>query len=292
MKSCSIAPRRLVWLSTLLAVVLTCPVSADDDDDVAFYQKKGFVVVGETLPGGYLFEGCEVGEEILLDNGQTFVCAESILPTDFDPLPDVFILKHSMTGEIKVAFGTHSFEGIRRTAVKGTLQGAATAEPTPAPRPARAPLGAAVPAPVPEPKVSPPPGPKPLPPAFGSPANATPPSQVKLIAPIMGTWRTSAAVSGAQVDVVAMLDADGNFNRFERWSFGLTVQVWGTYVASPITPTQVQLSQRPTGWEPKEWCIRGDVCTALSYPEGATQFTFLDADTIRDDNTKAVYKRE
>jgi tetratricopeptide (TPR) repeat protein len=144
---------------------------------------------------------------------------------------------------------------------------------------------------------SPPPGPKPIPPAIAATPLASntaspPPSPVKLIAPIAGTWRTSATIGGAQVEALAMLDPNGNFNRFERWSFGLTVQIWGTYTASPISATQLHMSQTPIGWDPKEWCVGGSRCTPLNYPVSATQFTFIDPDTVRDETTQATYRRQ
>jgi tetratricopeptide (TPR) repeat protein len=144
---------------------------------------------------------------------------------------------------------------------------------------------------------SPPPGPKPIPPAIAATPPATtaaapPPSSVELIAPIAGTWRTSATIEGAQVEALAMLDPNGNFNRFERWSFGLTVQIWGTYTVSPISATQLHMSQTPIGWDPKEWCVDGSRCTPLNYPVSATQFTFIDPNTVRDETTQATYRRQ
>jgi tetratricopeptide (TPR) repeat protein len=144
---------------------------------------------------------------------------------------------------------------------------------------------------------SPPPGPKPIPPSIAAAPPATtaaapPPSPVKLVAPIAGTWRTSATIGGAQVEALAMLDPNGNFNRFERWSFGLTVQIWGTYTVSPISTTQLHMSQTPVGWDPKQWCVGGSRCTPLNYPASATQFTFIDADTLRDETTQATYTRQ
>jgi tetratricopeptide (TPR) repeat protein len=153
------------------------------------------------------------------------------------------------------------------------------------------------PAPASAPAPTPAPGPKPIPPALATtvpaPSTAAPPiSPAKLIAPIAGTWRTNATVGGAQVDAIAMLDPNGNFNRFERWNFGLTVQIWGTYSVSPMSATQLHMSQTPTGWDPKEWCVGGARCTPLNYPVSASQFTFIDADTIRDETTQAIYKRQ
>lgn len=121
---------------------------------------------------------------------------------------------------------------------------------------------------------------------------APPPTHVRLIAPVDGTWKAHATLGGASVDAIAMLNPDGSFNRFERWDFGLTVQIWGTYSVAAIAPTRFQLSQRPTGWEPKEWCVAGNICKPLSFPAAATQFTFLDANRLRDDQTQVIYERQ
>lgn len=308
-----------------IAAALPGTVWAEGGDDAAFFKQKGFVVVAETFADEPVFEGCEVGMRVPLDNGQTFECAvNGEIPLEV--YPEVVILRHPASGEVKVVIATYEFPG--------TLHGAPSLPPAPPPGartaamppiqppppgaipppaapavmapPAVAPAVAAKPfldmTPMAPPPVTPagattapPPGPKPFPSSLAAPvtpATAPPPSPIRLVAPITGTWRTSAIVSGSQVDAVAMLDEDGNFNRFERWSFGFTVQVWGTYNVAPISPTKLQLTQRPTGWEPKQWCVRGGLCTTLSYPETAAQFTFLDANTIRDDNTQAVYRRE
>jgi hypothetical protein len=313
MKTRSATVRPLAWLCGAMAIALACPGYAEEGDDVAFYKGKGFVVIAETSVDEPVFEGCEVDMVVPLANGQSFVCAENgSIPLEV--YPDAVILRHPASGEIKVVIATYG--------LKGVLQGTPKPEPAAKPSPARtapavavtapppavaappvaAPVAApAVAAPPPPPTPSPtpatnattpPPGPKPFPPALAAPAPVPAPAQVELIAPVAGTWRTSAVVSGSQVEAVAMLDANGNFNRFERWSFGLTVQIWGTYVVSPIEPTRLQMTQRPTGWQPKEWCVRGSLCTALTYPESAAQFTFLDRNTLRDETTKAVYKRE
>lgn len=322
MKTRIIDARRLLALA--IAAALPGAVWAEGGDDAAFFKQKGFVVVAETFADEAVFEGCEIGMRVPLDNGQTFECAvNGEIPLEV--YPEVVILRHPATGEVKVVIATYEFPGTLRGApsLPSAPPGARTAAmppiqppppgaiPPPAPPavlapPAVAPAVAAQPfldmTPMATPPATPaggtaapPPGPKPFPSSLAAPvtqATAPPPSPIRLVAPITGTWRTSAIVSGSQVDAVAMLDEDGNFNRFERWSFGFTVQVWGTYNASPISPTKLQVTQRPTGWEPKQWCVRGGLCTTLSYPETATQFTFIDANTIRDDNTQAVYQRE
>ncbi|WP_295437875.1 HEAT repeat domain-containing protein [uncultured Thiodictyon sp.] len=262
--------------------------AAAAQDDVASYELKGFVVVDKTEVKSteedeFLFDGCAIGKQISLANGQTFVCQEDVtISPEF--AAEVVILKHPATDEVKVLIAEQPFAGT----LSGTTAPAVQTQPVPAPRPAPSVLAQPAPAP----------GPRPLPPGFGTPAPANtaqvapprPPAQ--LIASVVGSWKTTVVVGDGQVDGIAMLDADGNFNRFERWSFGLTVQIWGTYIVSPISPTLFQLSQKPTGWEPKEWCVRGTICKALNYPAAATQFTFLDADTLRDEQTQAIYKRQ
>ena len=316
-----VAARPVLWLSALLAVACAGPAGAEDNT-VAFYQEKGFVVVSETTVETtdgddiVLFEGCETGQEVPLANGQTFVCEDRgwISPEFW---AEVVILKHPTTGEVKVVIANHTFKGtLRGDADPASLAAALPASAPPVaqpvrPRPEPMPV-APPPAPTPgsQPSVfgdlrpvpaagPPPPGPKPLPPAFATPipspdvgSPSPPPLAATLIASVVGTWQTSLMLGGARVEGIAILDASGNFNRFERWDFGLTVQVWGTYTVSPISPTLFQLSQKPIGWEPREWCVRGSVCTELNYPAAATQFTFLDADTLRDEQTKAIYKRQ
>jgi|UPI00039E52D7 hypothetical protein len=315
-----LAARPVLWLSALLAVACAGPAGAEDNT-VAFYQEQGFVVIGETAvetTDGYdivLFEGCETDKEIPLANGQTFVCEDNgWIPGEF--WAEAVILKHPTTDEIKVVIANHTFKGtLRGEADPASLVAALPAATPPVAQPTQPhaePMPVASP-PVPTPGAQfpvvadlrpvpaavPPPGPKPLPPAFSTPAPSPdvgspspPPLAATLIASVVGTWQTSLMLGGARVEGIAILDASGNFNRFERWDFGLTVQVWGTYTVSPISPTLFQLSQKPTGWEPKEWCVRGSLCTELKYPAAATQFTFLDADTLRDEQTKAIYQRQ
>ena len=301
-----VAARPVLWLSALLAVAGAGPAGAEDNT-VALYQEKGFVVVGETAvettDGNdiVLFEGCETGQEVPLANGQTFVCEDSgWIPEAF--WAEVVILKHPTTGEVKVVIANHTFKGtLRGDADPASLVAAlpVSAPPVAQPAPRAEPMPVAPP-PAPALGPQPPaPGPRPLPPAFATPAPSPdvgspspPPLAATLIASVAGTWQTSLVLRGARVEGIAILDANGNFNRFERWDFGLTVQVWGTYTVSPISSTLFQLSQKPTGWEPQEWCVRDNVCTQLNYPAAATQFTFLDADRLRDEQTKAVYKRQ
>ncbi|AUB82540.1 hypothetical protein [Candidatus Thiodictyon syntrophicum] len=321
-----VAARHVLWLSVLLVVAGASPADAEDsdrveDDTVAFYQGKGFVLVSTTeveVAEGYdfiLFEGCETGKEIPLANGQTFVCEDDgAISAEF--MADVSILKHPTTGETKVVIANRTFKGtLKGIADPASLVAALPVAAPPAPQPSPpvaeprpvAPPPAPAPGPQPPafgdlrpvPSPAPPPGPRPLPPTFATPAPAPgvgPPSpqppSATLIAPVVGTWHTSLVLGGARVEGIAILEANGNFNRFERWDFGLTVQVWGTYTVSPISSTLFQLSQKPTGWEPQEWCVRDNVCTQLNYPAAATQFTFLDADRLRDEQTKAVYKRQ
>jgi hypothetical protein len=303
-----VAARPVLWLSALLAVAGADPAGAEDNT-VAFYQEKGFVVVGETAvettDGNdiVLFEGCETGQEVPLANGQTFVCEDSgWIPEAF--WAEVVILKHPTTGEVKVVIANHTFKGtLRGDADPASLVAALPVAAPPVAQPAQPraePMPAVAPPPVPALGPQPPaPGPRPLPPAFATPAPSPdvgspspPPLAATLIASVAGTWQTNLVLRGARVEGIAILDANGNFNRFERWDFGLTVQVWGTYTVSPISPTLFQLSQKPIGWEPREWCVRGSVCTELNYPAAASQFTFLDADTLRDEQTKAIYKRQ
>lgn len=312
----------LLPLTALFALTSAGPGLAVEDS-VASLQAQGYTVLANTEvevgdDEAVLFEGCEVGKEVLLTNRQSFVCEEEYL-IEPEFAPDAVILRHPTTGATRLLVEGHAYVG----SLKGTAS-APVAVPGPAPVPAAAsaPVAATVPSPAPTPAPmpmpttplpaatpapapvagapTPVPGPRPLPPGFGGQGTtmadpgtaAPPPSTVRLIAPVAGSWATSANLGGARVEGLAMLNPDGTFNRFERWDFGLTVQVWGTYTATPITPTRFQLTQRPSGWDPKEWCVMGQVCQPLHYPVSAAQFTFIDANRVRDDQTQVVYERQ
>jgi hypothetical protein len=280
---------------------------------LASLQAQGYTVVGNTEidssydDEGLLFEGCAVGKEVPLANRQIFVCDEDyLIDPEFEP--DAVILRHPATGVTRLLVMAHAYAGsLQGTAAPAPVT-AALPGPTPAPvagsarAPTHAPTPVMPPVSIPAPVGLPPapaPGPRPMPPRFAPPATtagqpvtaAPPPTNIQLIAPVAGTWQTSATLGGAKVEGLAMLNPDGTFNRFERWDFGLTVQVWGTYSVAAIAPNRFQLSQKPTGWDPKEWCGMGNVCQPLSYPASAVQFTFIDANQVRDDQTQVVYAR-
>jgi hypothetical protein len=297
------------WFLAPLALVGGAAASASNGP-VAAYEAQGFVVVATTqidaTDTNFLFEGCETDIEVFLDNGQVFRCGETLLIVP-EWMPDAIVLQHPTSGEARLVVEEHGFvgtlEGIPVPA-EGTANPAPVPAGDPTPIPAPAPLPVAAPAPAtmptsPVPATAATPGPLPLPPAFVSPATPpttttqTPlPPQVTLLAPVEGTWAANAVMGGVRVEALALLNPDGTFNRFERWDFGLTVQIWGTYRVTPMTADRFQLSQQPTGWDPREWCVVGDVCEPLKYPASATQFTFLDANRVRDDETQVVYTRQ
>jgi hypothetical protein len=274
----------------------------------ASYRAQGFVEVGRTWVevtyDSPLFDGCEFDKRIDLGNGQQFICGET-LHLDDEIGPEALILRHPTTGVVRLVVAERDFVGT----LEGTPDPSAPATPPTSAaiaatqaQPATNPLAPPTPVPpaaLPDPTPAPVPGPRPMPPGFtnqditGQPGTTAPPAtHVRLIAPVDGTWKARATLGGASVDAIAMLNADGTFNRFERWDFGLTVQIWGTYSVAAIAPTRFQLSQRPTGWDPKEWCVAGNTCKPLSFPAAATQFTFLDANRVRDDQTQVIYERQ
>lgn len=78
---------------------------ASDLEDLA---RDGYAVVEETQVDGD-FEGCEFDKPIPLVNGLVFVCAEYSYSYGF--MPEVLILKHIRSGDIKVLIDDQEYDG-------------------------------------------------------------------------------------------------------------------------------------------------------------------------------------
>jgi hypothetical protein len=115
---------RFLWMPVLLAVSGTSFASATDDN-IATLQAQGYEVVGKTRVAaneedGFVFDGCESGEQIPFTNGQTFVCGDDI-DVSIEFVPEVVILSHPKTHKTRVIIEGQIFDG--------TLQGATALSP-------------------------------------------------------------------------------------------------------------------------------------------------------------------
>lgn len=90
----------------LLLFILTNPaVYASDLEDLA---RDGYGVVEETSVDGD-FEGCDFDKHIPLSNGLVFVCSEYSYTYSYSP--EVLILEHVRSGDIKVLIDDEEYEG-------------------------------------------------------------------------------------------------------------------------------------------------------------------------------------
>jgi hypothetical protein len=79
--------------------------TASDLEDLA---KDGYAVIIETEVEGE-FEGCDFDKRIPFQNGMIFVCSEYNYTYAYNP--DVLILKHVSSGDIKVIIDDEEFDG-------------------------------------------------------------------------------------------------------------------------------------------------------------------------------------
>ena len=91
----------LLW-SLLIAPLAT---RAGDLEDLA---KRGYAVVEETNVDGE-FNGCDYDRRITLDNRLIFVCSE--YSYSYSYRPDVLILEHIRTHDIKVLIDDDEYDG-------------------------------------------------------------------------------------------------------------------------------------------------------------------------------------
>ncbi|MFX0201258.1 MAG: hypothetical protein ACFFCW_34505, partial [Candidatus Hodarchaeota archaeon] len=81
------------------------PAFADDLGDLA---RQGYAVIIETQVDGE-FEGCEFDKRIPLMNGLIFVC--STYSYSYSYMPEVLILQHIRTGDVKVLIDGEEYNG-------------------------------------------------------------------------------------------------------------------------------------------------------------------------------------
>lgn len=95
--------RKFIFLPYILLVAPV--VYGSDLEDLA---RNGYAVVDETSVDGE-FEGCEYDQGIPLNNGLIFVCSE--YSYSYSYMPDVLILEHVRSGDIKVLIDDDEYDG-------------------------------------------------------------------------------------------------------------------------------------------------------------------------------------
>ena len=95
---------RTVLLVAMLAVTSTAAL-ANDLEDLA---RDGYAVVEDTDVDGE-FEGCDYDKRISLANGLIFVCSEYSYSYSYSP--EVLILEHIRSGDIKVLIDDEEYDG-------------------------------------------------------------------------------------------------------------------------------------------------------------------------------------
>lgn len=125
----------------------------------------------------------------------------------------------------------------------------------------------------------------PPPPPGGAPSGgqtAPPPTQVQLATSLVGLWRGQGIDGGVPVSVQMLITGEGQFQQWTVFPNGFTVQIWGTYAVTPITPTSASVLISPAGWQPTQFCgSTTGGCMPLTYQQTTTQVTILDANTIQ-----------
>ena len=88
-------------------LLLGCSVEAraSDLEDLA---RDGYAVVDETQVDGE-FEGCDFDKHIHFTNGTVFVCSE--YSYSYSYMPDVLILQHVTSGDIRVLIDDDEYDG-------------------------------------------------------------------------------------------------------------------------------------------------------------------------------------
>lgn len=86
-------------------LITTAPAIASDLEDLA---RDGYGVVAETQVDGE-FEGCDFDLRIPLTNGLIFQCRE--YSYHYAYRPEVLILQHVKTGDVKVIIDDEEFDG-------------------------------------------------------------------------------------------------------------------------------------------------------------------------------------
>jgi len=94
--------RSIVLIS---ALAMCAPAHASDLEDLA---RDGYAVIEETSVDGE-FEGCEHGKQIPLTNNLIFVCSEYSYSYSYSP--DVLILEHVRSGDVKVLIDDDEYDG-------------------------------------------------------------------------------------------------------------------------------------------------------------------------------------
>lgn len=91
------------------AFILSTVASAAGASDLEDLAKDGYAVIEETQVDGE-FEGCDFDRRIKLINGLIFVC--QTYSYSYAYMPDVLILKHIRTGDIKVLIDDDEYDGL------------------------------------------------------------------------------------------------------------------------------------------------------------------------------------
>jgi hypothetical protein len=94
--------------STLVVTLLLGSASAVYGGDLEDLAREGYAVVEETQVDGE-FEGCEFDKRIPFMNGLIFVCSE--YSYSYSYMPDVLILKHIRSGDLKVLVDDDEYDG-------------------------------------------------------------------------------------------------------------------------------------------------------------------------------------
>jgi len=96
----------MIYILTVMVLLCLSVISyASDLEDLA---KEGYAVIEETQVDGD-FEGCDFDKRIPLTNGLIFVC--STYSYSYAYMPDVYILKHVRSGDIKVIIDDDEYDG-------------------------------------------------------------------------------------------------------------------------------------------------------------------------------------
>ena len=93
---------------TILTVLLLSAASFARGSDLEDLARDGYGVVEETTVDGE-FEGCDFDKRIPLTNGLSFVC--SGYSYSYSYMPEVLILKHVTSGDIKVLIDDEEYDG-------------------------------------------------------------------------------------------------------------------------------------------------------------------------------------
>jgi len=106
------------------------------------------------------------------------------------------------------------------------------------------------------------------------------PTQADAMAYFAGVWEASIPSAWGPLQAQVTYGQDGSYQSVVSGG-GTTIQIWGTWTATPLGNGQVQLQSTPQGWSPQQLCDAYNYCQPLYYYPESTLVQVIDENTVR-----------